>query len=303
MAPVESLIGSWNSLVAARGAWQRLGGLLPLAFDEPQRTPLPAPQGGLQLERIALAGASADAPILRHVEFDLPAGKSLGILGPSGAGKSSLARILVGIWPPTAGKVRVDGADLAHWDMEQLGPYLGYLPQDVELFPGTVAENIARFQGDAGDDVIEAARRAHAYDMILKLPQGFDTRLGEGGIRLSAGQAQRVGLARAIFRRPKIVVLDEPNANLDAEGEQALVQTLAEMKQEESTIVLITHKPSLVGNLDYLLVLRDGRMELSGPREEVLARLSGAAQPPQRPLGLADGTSGATPSISKIRPS
>ncbi len=280
MAPVEALIGNWSGLVAARSAYQRLGQLLPVAMNALPRTPLPAPTGHLQLERIALAGHSPDSPILRHAEFDLAAGKSLGVLGPSGAGKSSLGKIMVGVWAPSAGKVRIDGAELGQWDMEQLGPHLGYLPQDVELFPGTVADNIARFQTDAGEDVIEAARRAHAYDMILRLPKGFDTLLGEGGIRLSAGQAQRVGLARAIFRRPRIVVLDEPNANLDAEGEQALMQTLAEMRAEQTTVVMITHKPSLVATLDYLLVLREGRMELLGPRDEVLARLSGAPATP-----------------------
>lgn len=277
MAPVEAVIGNWSGLVAARTAWGRLNELLPAVIDAPRRMKLPDPKGHLQLERIALAGIRPDSPILRHVDFDLPAGKSLGILGPSGAGKSSLVKILLGIWSPGAGKIRIDGAEIAHWDMDQLGPHLGYLPQDVELFPGTVAENIARFQSEAGEDVIEAARRAHAYEMILKLPQGFDTRLGEGGIHLSAGQAQRVGLARALFRRPRIVVLDEPNANLDAEGELALLQALIEMKQDQTTVIMVTHKPSLVASLDYLLVLRDGRSEMMGPRDEVLARLSESA--------------------------
>lgn len=288
MAPVEALIGNWSGLIAARAAYRRLSELLPIASQQGARTPLPEPTGHLQLERIALAGRTPDSPILRHAEFDLPAGKSLGILGPSGAGKSSLAKIMTGVWAPTAGKVRIDGADITQWDMQQLGPHMGYLPQDVELFPGSVAENIARFQVAAGEDVIEAARRAHAYEMILKLPNGFDTLLGEGGIRLSAGQAQRVGLARALFRRPRIVVLDEPNANLDAEGEQALIQVLMEMNQEQTTVVMITHKPSLVSTLDYLLVLRDGRMELIGPREEVLARLGGAPTPAQ-PTALMKG--------------
>jgi len=279
MAPVEALIGNWNGLVAARAAWRRLGELLPAALQDSQHTPLPAPQGRLQTERVALAGLNPDSPILRQVDFDLPAGKSLGILGPNGAGKSSLARILLGIWSPSMGKVRIDGADIDHWDIQQLGPTLGYLPQDVELFPGTVAENIARFQAEAGEDVIEAARRAHAYEMILKLPKGFDTPLGDGGIRLSAGQAQRVGLARALFRRPRILVLDEPNANLDSEGEQALIQTLAQIKREQTTVVMITHKPALVSTLDYLLVLREGRIELMGPRDEVLAKLTGATPP------------------------
>jgi len=289
MAPVEALIGNWGGLVAARAAYRRLNQLLAAALKDGERTPLPAPAGHLQLERIALAGHRPDSPILRNAEFDLPAGKSLGILGPSGAGKSSLAKIMAGVWTPSFGKVRIDGADIGQWDMQQLGAYLGYLPQDVELFPGTVAENIARFQIEAGQDVVEAARRAHAYEMILKLQHGFDTVLGEGGIRLSAGQAQRVGLARALFRRPRIVVLDEPNANLDAEGEQALVQVLAEMQQEQTTLVLITHKPAFVTTLDYLLVLREGRMELLGPREEVLARLSGTT-PSLTPAGLTKGS-------------
>lgn len=277
MAPVEALIGSWGGLVAARAAWRRLSAAVPAAFEERRRTPLPPPQGRVQLERVALAGIDPDNPILRLVDFDLPAGKSLGILGPSGAGKSSLAKVLVGIWPASAGKVRIDGAEIDQWDPRQLGPCIGYLPQDVELFPGTIADNIARFTSDAGEDVVEAARRAHAYDLVLRLPQGFETRIGEGGIRLSAGQAQRIGLARALFRRPRIVVLDEPNANLDAEGEQALLQALADMRQEQVTVVMVTHKPSLVGTLDYLLLLRDGRIELMGPRDEVLARLAGSA--------------------------
>lgn len=279
MAPVESLIGNWSGLVAARSAWRRLNDLLPAGLDATPRTPLPAPTGRLHLERVALAGSSPEAPILRHVEFDLAAGRSLGVLGPSGAGKSSLARLLVGIWPATTGKVRLDGADIGQWDPEALGPYLGYLPQDVEMFSGTVADTIARFQPDAGDDVVAAARMAHAYEMIVKLPQGFDTVLGEGGIRLSAGQAQRIGLARALFRQPRVVVLDEPNANLDAEGEQALVQTLAELKRLKTTVVMVTHKAALVATLDDLLVMRDGRMEMIGPRNDVMARLAGTAQP------------------------
>jgi PrtD family type I secretion system ABC transporter len=283
MAPVESLIGNWAGLVAARAAYRRLKMLAPSALAGARRTELPAPTGRLTLDRVALAGRSADAPILRHVEFDLPAGQSLGILGPSGAGKSSLAKLLVGVWPPSAGRVNIDGADIRQWDPQQLGPQLGYLPQDVELFAGTVAENIARFAADAGAAVAEAARRAHAYEMILKLPQGFDTVLGEGGIRLSAGQAQRVGLARALFGQPCLVVLDEPNANLDSEGEKALVRTLAELNHEQVTVVMVTHKAALVDSMDHLLVLKDGRMELSGPRDQVLAKLVGSPAVPPTP--------------------
>ena len=276
MAPVESLIGNWSGLVAARSAYRRLNKLAPAALAGSQHMALPSPAGRLTLERVALAGRSADAPILRHVEFDLPAGQSLGILGPSGAGKSSLAKLLVGVWPPSAGRVNIDGAEIRQWDPQQLGQRLGYLPQDVELFAGTVAENIARFSQDAGAAVAEAAHRAHAYDMILKLPQGFDTVLGEGGIHLSAGQAQRVGLARALFGQPCLVVLDEPNANLDAEGELALLQTLTELKNDQATVVMVTHKAALVAGMDHLLVLKDGRMELSGPRAHVMEKLAGS---------------------------
>jgi PrtD family type I secretion system ABC transporter len=280
MAPVESLIGNWNGLVAARTAYERLARLFPSLFDDQQRQPLPSPQGRIQVERAFLAGNDKDHPILRQVDFDLPAGKSLGVLGPSGSGKSSLAKLIVGVWPLTSGHVRIDGAEIGHWDENQLGPHIGYLPQDVELFPGTIAENIGRFDTTHGDAILKAAQAAHAYDLILHLPEAFETRLGEGGIQLSAGQAQRIGLARALYGQPRIVVLDEPNANLDAEGEQALLQALAELKAQGSTVILITHKPSLVNNMDYLMLLREGRIDLLGPRDEVLARLGIPAPPP-----------------------
>lgn len=280
MAPVEALIGNWSALVNARAAWNRLGPLMPAALPGRAQTPLPDPVGRVQVENVSLAGLSPDQPLLRNIGFDLPAGKSLGILGPSGAGKSSLLKVTLGIWRAGAGAVRVDGADLDQWDADRLGQQLGYLPQDVELFPGTVAENIARFRPDSGEKVIEAARQAHAYEMILKLPYGFDTRIGEGAIQLSAGQAQRVGLARALFGKPCLVVLDEPNANLDAEGEQALVETLARLKHQGVTLIMVTHKPALVATLDYLLVLRDGRVDLMGPKDDVLARLTAPATTP-----------------------
>jgi len=281
MAPVESLIGNWNGLVAARSAYDRLAKLFPAIFEDAQRQPLPPPQGRIQVEHVFLAGSDKDHPILRQVDFDLPAGKSLAVLGPSGSGKSSLAKLVVGVWPPTAGHVRIDGAEISHWDENQLGPHIGYLPQDVELFPGTIAENIGRFDATKSDAILQAAKAAHAYELILRLPEGFDTRLGDGGIQLSAGQAQRIGLARALYGQPRLVVLDEPNANLDAEGEQALLQALAELKAQGSTIILITHKPSLVSSMDYLMLLREGRVELLGPRDEVLARLSGQPTNPQ----------------------
>jgi PrtD family type I secretion system ABC transporter len=281
MAPVESLIGNWNGLVSARSAYERLAKLFPTIFEDTQRQQLPPPLGRIQVERAFLAGSDKDHPILRQIDFDLPAGKSLGVLGPSGSGKSSLAKLIVGVWPPTSGHVRIDGAEISHWDEDQLGAHIGYLPQDVELFPGSIAENIGRFDTSKGDAILQAAQAAHAYELILRLPEGFDTRLGEGGIQLSAGQAQRIGLARALYGQPRIVVLDEPNANLDAEGEQALLQALSELKSQGSSVILITHKPSLVSSMDYLMLLREGRVELLGPRDEVLARLSGQPAHPQ----------------------
>jgi len=279
MAPVEALIGNWSGLATAWNAYARLNQLMSGIQQNGMLTELPDPSGAIRLEGVSLAGLPGQPPILRQIGFDIAAGRSIGILGPSGAGKSSLAKIITGIWAPSGGVVRIDDADLAHWNKTHLGAHVGYLPQDVELFQGTIAENIARFEEDAGDAVLEAARQAGSYEMILRLPHGFDTRLGEGGIQLSAGQAQRIGLARALFRGPRIVVLDEPNANLDADGEQALIRTLVDLKQSGATVVMITHKPSLVATLDALLVLREGRVELIGPRDEVLARLYGSLTP------------------------
>lgn len=293
MAPVESLIGNWNGLVAARSAYARLASLFPTIFENTERQPLPPPQGRVQVERAYLAGSSKDHPILRQIDFDLPAGKSLAVLGPSGSGKSSLAKLIVGVWSPTSGHVRIDGAEIDHWAPAQLGKYLGYLPQDVELFPGTIAENIGRFDVSNRPAIIEAAQAAHAYELILRLPEGFDTKLGDGGIQLSAGQAQRIGLARALYGQPRVIVLDEPNANLDAEGELALLQSLAEIKVQGRTSILITHKPSLVGGMDYLLVMREGRVELMGPRDEVLARLSENKAPVPRGTSDKGATAGA----------
>lgn len=300
MAPVESLIGNWNGLVAARSAHGRLENLFPFIFDKTQRQPLPAPQGRIQVERAFLASNDKDHPILRQVDFDLPAGKALAVLGPSGSGKSSLAKLIVGVWPPTSGHVRIDGAELDHWDPNQLGHCIGYLPQDVELFSGTIAENIGRFDTSNREAIVQAAQAAHAYELILRLPEGFDTMLGEGRIQLSAGQAQRIGLARAMYGEPKIVVLDEPNANLDAEGEQALLQALAELKAKGSTVILITHKPSLVSSMDYLMILRDGRVELMGPRDDVLARLNGQ-QTPSKPQRTTAGIAPTMPGSVVIR--
>lgn len=273
VAPLEALVGHWQALVAAGAAWSRLGAL-PAPDARAERTPLPQPAGRLVLQRVALAGHSAETPVLRHVEFDLAAGRALGVVGPSGAGKSSLLRLIAGAWVPSAGTVTLDGAELRQWDPDALGRHLGYLPQEPALLPGTVARNIARF-GDAGAEaVIDAARRAGIHDMVLALPQGLDTIVGEGGWALSAGQARRVALARALLGSPRLLVLDEPDAHLDAEGEQALLRVLAELKAAGTTVVVATHKLAVLAALDDLLVLREGRMEMMGPREAVLARLA-----------------------------
>lgn len=274
LAPMESLIGNWRGLVAARLAYAHLDQHLPATDAAAAKTALPPPNGHLQVENVALAGLTPDHPILRHAAFALNPGESLAILGPSAAGKSSLAKLIVGVWKPSVGHVRLDGADIAQWPREALGKHIGYLPQDVELLPGTVAENIARLGPVDAEAVVAAAQRSHAHQMILQLPKGYDTVIGEGGIQLSAGQAQRVGLARALYGSPCLVVLDEPNANLDSEGEDALLRTLKTLKEEGATTVMITHRPSLVGSIDKLLVLAAGKMERLGPRDEVLAALA-----------------------------
>jgi ABC-type protease/lipase transport system fused ATPase/permease subunit len=237
-------------------------------------TELPAPVGRVELEKAVFAVKGAERPILRGVSFSLAAGESLGVIGPSASGKSTLARLIVGVWRPGSGTVRLDGAEVAAWGREALGPHIGYLPQDVELFSGTVAENIARLGEPDGAGVIRAAQRAQVHDMILRLPKGYDTEVRESGQALSPGQRQRIALARALYGNPRLVVLDEPNANLDQEGEQALLHTLRGLKEDGVTVVIIAHRPSLLGGVDKLLMLREGAVELFGPRAEVMARVT-----------------------------
>ena len=235
--------------------------------------PLPKPLGMLHVENAFASAPGSPTPILRGVSFNLAPGEALGIIGPSASGKSTLARLLVGVWPAQGGKVRLDGADIYQWNKAELGPWLGYLPQDVELFEGSVAENIARFGAIDGEAVILAARQAGVHEMILHLPQGYDTHLSADGGSLSGGQKQRIGLARALYGEPSLIVLDEPNASLDDVGEAALLQALLDLKQRGKTLVLISHRPTVLSMVDKVLVLREGAVQMFGSRDEVFAAL------------------------------
>jgi PrtD family type I secretion system ABC transporter len=268
-APVENAVASWKGFIESRVAFRRIEELLDRQSPDGLTLNLPAPLGQVSAERLVMGWA--DRAVLKGISFKLEAGDSLGLIGPSGAGKSTLARLLTGVWKPIAGTVRLDGADLAQWSRGDLGRYIGYLPQDVELFPGTVAENIARMQRVESEAVIAAAQIAGVHQLILGLPQGYQTDVGENGVNLSAGQRQRIGLARAMFGSPKLIVLDEPNANLDQEGELALAQSLQRMKNENMTVVIISHRPSILSNVDKILVLRDGMIDKFGVRSEVMA--------------------------------
>ena len=274
LAPVEASITHWRSFISARSAYSRLSKLLGEYDINRQRMQLPAPRGRVSVEGMTLVPPGAAKPALINVSFQLAPGELLGIVGPSAAGKSTLARAMMGIWAPKMGNVRLDGADMAEWDRKDLGRHLGYLPQDVELFDGTVAENIARFEELIPDAVNRAAQIANAHEMILRLPEGYDTQIGEGGSVLSGGQRQRIGLARAIYNMPCLVVLDEPNANLDAEGEAALRVTLKRLKELKRTVIIISHKRSTLSDMDKLLVLDGGRVKIFGPRTEVLRQLA-----------------------------
>lgn len=270
LAPVEISIAHWRSFISARSAYGRLNELLGGYDVDRKRMRLPAPLGRISVEGVTVAPPGALRPALINVSFQLAQGELLGIVGPSAAGKSALARALMGIWTPKAGYVRLDGADITEWDRKDLGRYLGYLPQEVELFDGTVAENIARFEEPAAEAIHQAAEIAHAHDMILRLPEGYDTQIGEGGSALSGGQRQRIGLARALYRLPCLVVLDEPNANLDADGEAALRVTLRRLKALKKTVIVISHKRSTLSDADRLLVLDAQRVKSFGAKADVL---------------------------------
>jgi PrtD family type I secretion system ABC transporter len=272
LAPVETAIAGWKGLVDARSAYARIEEVLAETPDEEAATELPAPKGALSVERVVFGFRGQERPVIKQVSFQLEPGQMLAVVGPSAAGKSTLARLIVGLWKPVVGTVRLDNADIAAWPRARLGPYVGYLPQDVELFAGTVSQNIARMGEVNSAAVIEAGKRANVHDMVLRLPQGYDTPIGEGGMFLSAGQRQRVALARALYGSPMLVVLDEPNSNLDIEGEAALAEAIGRLKADGVTLVIVTHRSRLLTGMDRILLLRDGVMEKFGPPAEVLVR-------------------------------
>ncbi|WP_456861662.1 type I secretion system permease/ATPase [Bradyrhizobium sp. USDA 4503] len=274
LQPVEQIVGSWRSLVSARGAFLRVRELLGANPPRQSGLTLPRPEGRLSVEALSFAVPGTSRPILRGVTFQVEPGEVLGIIGPSGAGKSTLARHIVGVQAPSAGAVRLDGSDVSTWIRSSLGEHLGYLPQDIELFADTVAANICRFKDGDDKTIILAARMADVHEMILRLVDGYDTQVGEGGAILSGGYRQRIGLARAVYGNPSLVVLDEPSSNLDSEGDAALAECITELKKRGTTVVIISHRPATIGVADKLLVLRDGVVEMFGARHEVLSRLT-----------------------------
>ena len=274
LQPVEQIVGSWRNLVAARSAYRRIHDLLSVTPVRDPNLVLPRPTGRLAVESLSFAPQGSNKPILRGVSFRIEAGEILGVIGPSGAGKSTLARQLVGIMAPSAGAVRLDGADVSTWPKDSLGRYLGYLPQDIELFADTVAANISRFQDGADEKVIEAAQLAGVHEMILRLPNGYETQVGEGGAVLSGGYRQRIGLARAVYGNPSLVVLDEPSSNLDSDGDSALADCITQLKEQRVTVVIISHRPATIGVVDKILLIRDGVAEMFGTRAEVLGKLT-----------------------------
>lgn len=292
LAPIDHIIESWRNLTRARQGWARLTTLLEaVPAKGTGRTILPPPRHELAVQQLSLAPPAIRLATVRGVSFRLAAGDAVGILGPSGAGKTSLARALLGLWPALQGSVRLDGATLAQWDRDTLGQYLGYLPQTVELSEGTVAQNIARFDRQATSEaIIAAAQSAGVHDMIVGLPHGYETQLGEDGLELSAGQRQRVGLARALYGDPFLVILDEPNSNLDLEGERALGKAIQEVRRRKGIVIIIAHRPAVLETVNYLLVMRHGQMEMFGSREDVIGKMASA---PRATGDLAGASSGA----------
>lgn len=274
LAPIDQMIGGWKGFVSARGAYERLNDLLNQIPAEEKRMSLPSPRGDISVEGVAAAPPGVRMATIRGINFTANKGEHIGIIGPSAAGKSTLARVLLGIWPSQVGDVRLDGGVITQYNRDEVGPYIGYLPQDIELFDGTVSENIARFGEVDAQKVVEAARKAGVHEMILELPNGYDTVISSTSGALSGGQRQRVGLARAVYGNPVLVVLDEPNANLDDAGERALAKAIHQLKEEGTTLFVISHRTSILKNMDKLLVMKEGQVSMFGPRDDVLAQFA-----------------------------
>jgi ATP-binding cassette subfamily C exporter for protease/lipase len=281
LAPVELAIATWRGFVSARGAYTRLDALLEAHPRTGGKLALPRPEGAVAVENLLLGAPGSSAPILKGLNFRVAPGMLVAVIGPSASGKSTLARALVGVWAPIAGAVRLDGADVHSWGKDQLGPWIGYLPQDVELFEGTIAENISRFGELDPEKVVRAARRAGVHDLVLHLPQGYDTQIGDGGLALSGGQRQRIALARALYGDPALLVLDEPNANLDEAGDAALIAALRMLKEEKRTVFVMTHRANVLSVSDAVILLANGTVQAHGPRDAVLKALA------LRPVGEA----------------
>jgi ATP-binding cassette, subfamily C, type I secretion system permease/ATPase len=296
LAPVDLAIAHWKGFVAARQSWHRLNALLAALPAQAAPMALQAPAHRLAVESVSASPPGVQKIVAQDIGFKLEAGQGLGIIGPSGSGKSSLARLLVGVWQPVRGKVRLDGATLDQWSSDALGCHIGYLPQDVELLAGTVAQNIARFEPDAdAEDVLAAAKAVGVHDMIVRLPEGYGTPVGDHGTALSAGQAQRVALARAVYRNPFLVVLDEPNSHLDSEGDEALTRAILGVRERNGIIVVIAHRPSAIAGVDQLLVMNQGRVQAFGPKDEVLSTVLQRPPTTLRPLKVVpdSGSAGA----------
>jgi|25_taG_2_1085351.scaffolds.fasta_scaffold00058_2 ATP-binding cassette subfamily C protein EexD len=279
LAPIDQMIGGWKGFVAARGSYSRLNELLTQIPDEQRHMSLPAPKGIVDVENVAAAPPGARMATIRGINFSVAKGEHVGIIGPSAAGKSTLARVLLGIWPTQVGDVRLDGGAVNQYNRDELGPYIGYLPQDIELFDGTISENIARFGDIDPEKVVAAAQKAGVHEMVLELSNGYDTVIASNSGALSGGQRQRLGLARALYGNPVLVVLDEPNANLDDAGEKALGQAIAQLKAEGTTLFVISHRTSVLKGMDKLLVMKEGQVSMFGPRDQVLAQFAKKSRP------------------------
>ncbi|MGA7457720.1 MAG: type I secretion system permease/ATPase, partial [Methyloceanibacter sp.] len=292
LAPVDLAIANWRGFVAFRQSWGRLKDLLRSSLIADQQMALPVPRSNLVVEDVSLVPRGAKGAVVHDISFALQSGSGLGIIGPSAAGKSCLARALVGVWPAARGTIRIDGAALDQWDPHALSQHVGYLPQDVELLAGTVAQNIARFEENPdAETIVEAANAAGVHELILRLPNGYDTEIGEGGAFLSAGQRQRIALARALFRKPFLLVLDEPNSNLDSEGDEALTRAILQTRERGGIAVVIAHRPSALAGVDMLMAMAHGHVHLLGTKEEILAKLRRATEKTQvAPLRMVEAS-------------